>query len=294
MGEFMRNNVKRISIDVLVDILGGILLTIATYSFAVPANFPMTGVSGVALIFYRLLGLPVGTMTVILNIPIVICCYKTLGKQFYIKSLRSTLITSAVMDIMGPRLPLYQGDMMLAAISAGVLLGIGYAIIFMRGSSTGGFDFIMMAVKYYRPHLSLGKIGFAMDAFVIVVSAVCIRTGVDCVIYGLVLNYLYSTVLDRMICGTNSGKLTLIISDHPREIVNEIDKLVERGATLLKGIGGYTGEEKEVVMCASSSKEMYAIRKRVHEIDERAFVIIVESNEVIGEGFRLPDETNLI
>ena len=294
MGEFMRNNLKRISIDVLVDILGGILLTIATYSFAVPANFPMTGVSGVALIFYRLLGLPVGTMTVILNIPIVICCYKTLGKQFYIKSLRSTLITSAVMDIMGPRLPLYQGDMMLAAISAGVLLGIGYAIIFMRGSSTGGFDFIMMAVKYYRPHLSLGKIGFAMDAFVIVVSAVCIRTGVDCVIYGLVLNYLYSTVLDRMICGTNSGKLTLIISDHPREIVNEIDKLVERGATLLKGIGGYTGEEKEVVMCASSSKEMYAIRKRVHEIDERAFVIIVESNEVIGEGFRLPDETNLI
>ena len=294
MGEFMRNNVKRISIDVLVDILGGILLTIATYSFAVPANFPMTGVSGVALIFYRLLGLPVGTMTVILNIPIVICCYKTLGKQFYIKSLRSTLITSAVMDIMGPRLPLYQGDMMLAAISAGVLLGIGYAIIFMRGSSTGGFDFIMMAVKYYRPHLSLGKIGFAMDAFVIVVSAVCIRTGVDCVIYGLVLNYLYTTVLDRMICGTNSGKLTLIISDHPREIVNEIDKLVERGATLLKGIGGYTGEEKEVVMCASSSKEMYAIRKRVHEIDERAFVIIVESNEVIGEGFRLPDETNLI
>lgn len=290
----MRNNVKRISIDVLVDILGGILLTIATYSFAVPANFPMTGVSGVALIFYRLLGLPVGTMTVILNIPIVICCYKTLGKQFYIKSLRSTLITSAVMDIMGPRLPLYQGDMMLAAISAGVMLGIGYAIIFMRGSSTGGFDFIMMAVKYYRPHLSLGKIGFAMDAFVIVVSAVCIRTGVDCVIYGLVLNYLYSTVLDRMICGTNSGKLTLIISDHPREIVNEIDKLVERGATLLKGIGGYTGEEKEVVMCASSSKEMYAIRKRVHEIDERAFVIIVESNEVIGEGFRLPDETNLI
>lgn len=290
----MKGNVKRISMDVLVDILGGILLTIATYSFAIPANFPMTGVSGVALIFYRMLGLPVGMMTVILNIPIIICCYKTLGKQFYIKSLRSTLITSAVMDIMGPRLPLYQGDMMLAAISAGVLLGIGYAVIFMRGSSTGGFDFIMMAVKYYRPHLSLGKIAFAMDAFVILISAVCIRTGVDCVIYGLVLNYLYSTVLDRMICGTNSGKLTLIISDHPREIVDEIDKLVERGSTLLKGIGGYTGEEKEVVMCASSSKEMYAIRKRVHEIDERAFVIVVESNEVIGEGFRLPDDTNLM
>lgn len=290
----MKENTKRISIDVLVDIIGGILLTIATYSFAVPADFPMTGVSGVALIFYQAFGLPVGALTVILNIPIIICCYKTLGKQFYIKSLRSTLITSAVMDILGPQLPLYQGDLILAAICTGVLLGIGYAIIFMRGSSTGGFDFIMMAIKYYRPHLSLGKIGFALDAMVILIGAVTIGNGMDSVIYGLVLNYLYSTVLDRLISGTSSGKLTLIISAHPREIVDEIDKLVDRGSTLLKAIGGYTGEEKEVVMCASSSKEMYAIRKRVHEIDERAFVIVVESNEVIGEGFRLPDDTNLM
>ena len=290
----MKENAKRISIDVLVDMIGGILLTIATYSFAVPADFPMTGVSGVALIFYQAFGLPVGALTVILNIPIIICCYKTLGKQFYIKSLRSTLITSAVMDILGPQLPLYQGDLILAAICTGVLLGIGYAIIFMRGSSTGGFDFIMMAIKYYRPHLSLGKIGFALDAMVILIGAVTIGNGMDSVIYGLVLNYLYSTVLDRLISGTSSGKLTLIISDHPREIVEEIDKLVDRGSTLLKAIGGYTGEEKEVVMCASSSKEMYAIRKRVHEIDERAFVIVVESNEVIGEGFRLPDDTNLM
>ncbi|MCI7225628.1 MAG: YitT family protein [Lachnospiraceae bacterium] len=290
----MKENAKRISIDVLVDIIGGILLTIATYSFAVPADFPMTGVSGVALIFYQAFGLPVGALTVILNIPIIICCYKTLGKQFYIKSLRSTLITSAVMDILGPQLPLYQGDLILAAICTGVLLGIGYAIIFMRGSSTGGFDFIMMAIKYYRPHLSLGKIGFALDAMVILIGAVTIGNGMDSVIYGLVLNYLYSTVLDRLISGTSSGKLTLIISAHPREIVDEIDKLVDRGSTLLKAIGGYTGEEKEVVMCASSSKEMYAIRKRVHEIDERAFVIVVESNEVIGEGFRLPDDTNLM
>ena len=290
----MKENAKRISIDVLVDIIGGILLTIATYSFAVPADFPMTGVSGVALIFYQAFGLPVGALTVILNIPIIICCYKTLGKQFYIKSLRSTLITSAVMDILGPQLPLYQGDLILAAICTGVLLGIGYAIIFMRGSSTGGFDFIMMAIKYYRPHLSLGKIGFALDAMVILIGAVTIGNGMDSVIYGLVLNYLYSTVLDRLISVTSSGKLTLIISAHPREIVDEIDKLVDRGSTLLKAIGGYTGEEKEVVMCASSSKEMYAIRKRVHEIDERAFVIVVESNEVIGEGFRLPDDTNLM
>ena len=129
----MKEKKKKWILDILTDIAGGLFLSIAIYSFAVPADFPMTGVSGVALIFYQLFGLPVGVMTVALNIPIILCCYKTLGKQFYLSSLKSTLITSAVMDLVGPRLPLYQGDLILAAICAGVLLGIGYAIIFMRG-----------------------------------------------------------------------------------------------------------------------------------------------------------------
>lgn len=270
------------------------MLAIAIYSFAVPANFPMTGVSGIALVFYHLFGLPVGTVTVLLNIPIIICCYKTLGRSFYMKSLKTTLLTSAVMDLAGPQLPVYQGDLILAAICAGVLLGVGYAIIFMRGSSTGGFDFVMMAVKFYYPHLSLGKIAFAMDTAVIVISGLVIGSGGSSVIYGLLLNYLYSTVLDKVIYGTNSGKLTLIITDHPKQMVDEIDRIAGRGATILKAVGGYSGDAKEVVMCASNSKEMYAIRKRAHEIDERAFVIIVESNEVIGEGFRAPGDTNLV
>ena len=254
----------------------------------------MTGVSGIALVFYHLFGLPVGTVTVLLNIPIIICCYKTLGRSFYMKSLKTTLLTSAVMDLAGPQLPVYQGDLILAAICAGVLLGVGYAIIFMRGSSTGGFDFVMMAVKFYYPHLSLGKIAFAMDTAVIVISGLVIGSGGSSVIYGLLLNYPYSTVLDKVIYGTNSGKLTLIITDHPKQMVDEIDRIAGRGATILKAVGGYSGDAKEVVMCASNSKEMYAIRKRAHEIDERAFVIIVESNEVIGEGFRAPGDTNLV
>ena len=226
----MKEKKKKWILDILTDIAGGLLLSIAIYSFAVPADFPMTGVSGVALIFYQLFGLPVGVMTVALNIPIILCCYKTLGKQFYLSSLKSTLITSAVMDIVGPRLPLYQGDLILAAICAGVLLGIGYAIIFMRGSSTGGFDFIMMAIKYYHPHLSLGKIAFAMDTLVIVIGGFLIGSG-NAVIYGLLLNYLYSTVLDKVIYGTSSGKLTLIITDYAPEMVTAIDRISGRGAT---------------------------------------------------------------
>ena len=151
----------------------------------------------------------------------------------------------------------------------------------------------MMAIKYYHPHLSLGKIAFAMDTLVIVIGGFLIGSG-NAVIYGLLLNYLYSTVLDKVIYGTSSGKLTLIITDYASEMVTAIDRISGRGATILNASGGYSGESKPVVMCASNNKEMYAIRKCAHEVDPKAFVIIVESNEVIGEGFRLPGDTNLM
>ena len=108
------------------------------------------------------------------------------------------------------------------------------------------------------------------------------------------LNYLYSTVLDKVIYGTSSGKLTLIITDYAPEMVTAIDRISGRGATILNASGGYSGESKPVVMCASNNKEMYAIRKCGHEVDPKAFVIIEESIEVIGEGFRLPGDTNLM
>ncbi|MCD8013048.1 MAG: YitT family protein [Lachnospiraceae bacterium] len=283
---------QRLLMDVLFDIASGVLLAAAFYSFAIPADFPMTGVSGLALILYYLAGIPVGTMTIVLNIPIALCCYRTLGKRFYLNSLKSMVITSLIMDLLGPRLPAYHGELILAAICAGVLCGIGFAIVFMRNSSTGGFDFIMMTVRYYRPHLSLGRIAFTMDVAVIVFGGLLIGN-VDAVIYGIILNYLYTTVLDHVLYGTNAGKLTMIITDRPVEMVQAIDETAGRGATILKGEGGYSGEEKDVVLCASSKKEMYNIRKRAHEVDEKAFVIIVESNEVIGEGFRLPGDTNI-
>ncbi len=288
----IKKRVKKIGIDVGTDIVSGIVLAIAFYSFAIPADFPMTGVSGVALIIYQFTGFPVGLMTVILNIPIAICCYHSLGKQFYLNSIRSTLITSLMMDLVGPLLPAYYGERILAALCAGVLCGFGYAIVFMRGSSTGGFDFIMMAIHKRWPHFSLGAIGFVTDGLVILGGSAIIGS-VDALLHGVIRNCLYSVVMDRMLYGTHAGKVMLIITDFPEEIVQEIDRSSGRGATILKAIGGYSGEDKPVVMCASSNKEMYAIRQHVYETDEKAFVIIIDSNDVVGEGFSLPDDSQL-
>ena len=147
-----KNKVKEFAIDILVDIVGNLLIAIGVYNFAANSGFPVAGISGIAMIFYHLFGLPIGTMTIILNIPIVIMCYKLLGRGFLLRSLKTMIIAWPLMDYVAPMLPVYSGDRMLSAICVGVFSGLGYAMIYMRNTSTGGADFIIMSVRALRPH----------------------------------------------------------------------------------------------------------------------------------------------
>ena len=277
--------IKRIVYDVFVDILGGLLIGVGIYNFAVNAEFPLAGISGIALILYRLFGAPIGMATILMNIPIAIVCYRTLGKTFFVKSVRSVIITSIMIDYIVPMLPVYEGDRMLAAICTGIFSGLGYALIFMNGSSTGGMDFVSMTVKALKPHISLGKIVFVLDCVIVVLGGLIFRN-VDGTIYGLIITYLLTVVIDKVMYGIDAGKMTLIVTEHGQEVADQIDQYIGRGSTLLKGRGSYTGVEKEVVMCACNNKQMYAIRKMVKEVDPKAFTVIMESNEVVGEGFK--------
>ncbi len=108
----------------------------------------------------------------------------------------------------------------------------------------------------------------------------------DATIYGLIITYLLSAVIDKMMYGIDAGKMTLIVTDKGRDVAACIDQYAGRGSTIWKGSGAYSGQEKDVVMCACNNKQMYEIRKKVKEIDGKAFTIIMESNEVVGEGFK--------
>lgn len=281
----MKRNYKEIGIDILVDFVGGMLIAVGIYNFAVKAGFPMTGFSGIALIFYHVFGLPIGTMTMLLNIPVVIVCYKLLGREFFLVSLKTMIISSVLMDVVAPLLPVYTGDRMLAAICTGVLSGLGYAMIYMRGSSTGGADFIIMAMKALKPHMSIGQIAFGID-FLIIIAGGFIYKEVDGIIYGLIVTFILSAVVDKVMYGIDSGKMTLIVTKRGDEIATAIDEYSGRGSTILKGEGSYSKEEKQVIMCACNNKQMYTIRKKVKELDPKAFTVIMESNEVVGEGFK--------
>lgn len=271
--------------DTAVELCGSVLTGVAIYNFAVPAAFPMTGFSGLALILYRLFGLPIGVMTIALNIPVAILCYRLLGRQFFFKSLRCMVLSSLFIDYVAPLLPLYTGTRLLAAICTGVLGGVGYAMIYICNSSTGGSDFIVMAVKAVRPHVQLGRIIFITDAIIIGLGGIIFRD-FDGVIYGLIIDYIYAIVTDKLMYGMNAGKLALVVTDHGKAAADKIDELCGRGTTIIEARGGYRGDHRDVVMCACSTKEMLTVERAVKLIDPNAFTVILESNEVLGEGFK--------
>ena len=271
--------------DTAVELVGSVLTGIAIYNFAVPAAFPMTGFSGLALILYRLFSLPIGVMTIVLNIPVAILCYRLLGRQFFFKSLRCMVLSSLFIDYVAPLLPLYTGGRLLAAICTGVIGGLGYAMIYITNSSTGGSDFIVMAVKAVRPYVQLGKIIFITDAVIIGLGGLIFKD-FDGVIYGLIIDYIYAIVTDKLMYGMNAGKLALVVTDYGKAAADKTDELCGRGTTIIEARGGYRGDHRDVVMCACSTKEMLTVERAVRLIDPNAFTVILESNEVLGEGFK--------
>ena len=270
----------------LLEILGSFIVAIGIYNFAVQATFPMTGFSGISIILYRLFNIPIGLSTVFLNIPLAILCFKLLGKNFFISSIRCMLLSSFFIDYVVIYLPVYTVDRLLAALCTGIFAGIGYALIYMQNSSTGGSDFIIMAVKSIKPHIPLGKITFLSDLLIVIIGGYIFQD-IDGIIYGIIVSWLMSKIVDQMIYGANSGKFAVIITKKAIEITKVIDECSGRGSTILPAQGGYQQEDKQIVVCASNDKEMFTIQQKVKQTDPESFIVILESHEVHGNGFSI-------
>lgn len=281
-----KNKFHELIIQLLWELGGSVLIAIGIYNFAVQAAFPMTGFSGISIILYQLFNIPIGLSTILMNIPLAAICYKLLGRKFFISSLRCMFISSVVIDYVAPLFPVYTGSRLLAALCTGIFAGAGYALIYTRNSSTGGSDFIIMAVKALKPHLSVGKIAFCSDIGIILLGGILFKD-VDGIIYGMIVNYIIAIVADKIMYGMNSGKMTLIVTEQGQKVCQVIDDCCQRGSTILHGEGGYQGDEKQVVMCACSNKEMYSVQQAVKDADPQSFMIVLESNEVHGEGFKM-------
>lgn len=279
---------KELAADLAFDLAGSVLMGVGVYTFALKGGFATGGLSGMALIINYLWGLPVGTVTLLLNVPLVLLTWRTLGHVFFLKSLRTMVISTAVIDLVLPLFPVYEGSRLLAAGFSGVLMGAGLSLIYMRGSSTGGSDFLIHAAKRKVPHISFGDLSLAIDASVILLGIPAFGD-IDAALYGMVSAFALTIVMDKIIYGAGSGKLVLAITNEGQAVARAINDAVERGSTLVDVTGSYSGLARQMVMCACSNNEVFKVRLAAHRVDPGALVMICEASEVFGEGFRAPE-----
>ena len=268
----------------VANLAGGFCIGIALYNFAKVYSFPMSGINGITLLLNHFFGIKMGALSVLLNIPIILVCYRFLSKKFVIRSIGTLLMNSIIVDYVCPLLPQYTHETMLAAICTGLFLGLGYAIIFANNTSGGGFDFVTMSIRAVKPYFSIGSLTFIIAAIIITISSIAYKDSPG-MIYGIIIAFICATVTDQILNKINAGKLLLIISGKYDEISDVINNDFNRSATLITGQGAYTHNDSHILMCACSDREMTEIKAKIEEIDNKAFTIILNSREVVGKGF---------
>lgn len=291
IGYYKKYGWRMVGRDLLHDVAGSILYAAGIYTFAATANFAPGGITGIAMIINHYLPfLRIGLLSVIINIPVAIICYRLLGRVFFFKSIKSMLISALFMDLVFPLLPQYDGagNPLLAALFAGALSGIGLALIYMPGSSTGGTDFIIMSIRKLKPHLSIGTISMAVDGAVILVGGL-VFGNINAVLYGVLMTIVSTTVIDKVMYGTGTRRMLLVISDSAQELADAIMEETERGATLADVRGAYTGNPHQMMMCVCSKVEVFQARRIIARIDPKAIVMLTTVDEAYGEGFMEQD-----
>lgn len=286
--ELIRYFKKDLWPDLLYDIIGSILYAFGVYTFAVGADFAPGGVSGMAVIIHHFFQqVPIGTCILCINIPIILLCYRVMGKMFLIKSIKTMVISSFFLDAVFPRIPLYQGDSLLASVFAGVFMGLGLACIYTRGSSTGGSDFFILSLNKLFPHRSIAQITMIADGSIVVLGGL-LYGRIDALLLGIIATFASSSVIDAVLIGKQSGKMITIISSSGQAIADAINQEVGRGSTIIHAAGTYTGTSRQVLMCACSKNQISAIRKIAFRLDNHSIVTIGSYDEAFGEGFQDP------
>ena len=269
-------------------ILIGALIAGAAYPlFMTPNRIAPGGVTGIATILNHLFHWPVGTVSLILNLPLFLISYRAMGRVFAFRSLLATVFFTLFIDIL-PLQPM-TNDPLLGALYGGVMLGAGLGLIMRGGATTGGSDMIARMVHKRFQFISVGSFLFAID-FAVVLSAGFL-IGTSEALYALINIFLSAKVMDTVIVGFSSNKACFVMSDRWQEIADRVMRDMDRGVTLLTARGAYTGTERPTLLCVISRSEIMAFKRILREEDEKAFVIIVEAHEAIGDGFSGLDKT---
>lgn len=279
---------KKITLDarrISIVLLGCLLLAIGINGFLVPHHLLSGGVTGLSILLNYITGLPVGLMIFLLNIPVFVLGYKLVSRPFIIISLIGTVSLSLFVT-WTTRLPVFVDDVLLSAVFGGVITGLGSGIVFANRGTTGGTDIIAVIIKKYFS-VDVGTTMFTVNATIVLFSSLVF--GVRLGLYTLISIYINSLMIDKVQQGLDRKKAILVITEKPEEARQAIINQIKRGVTLLEGQGGYTQESKKIVFCLVTPFQLAKIREILLDIDEGAFITVLDAAEVVGKGFKNRD-----
>lgn len=267
--------------DYALIVFGCFLGALAYPLFLVPNSVAPGGVTGVATILNHLFRTPVGITSLILNIPLFLIGYRSMGRKFVFRTLIATLLFSFMIDLL--RFRALTRNPLMAAIFGGVLLGIGLAFIMKGFATTGGTDMMARVLHKFIPGITVGMFLMAFDLMVILAAAFTMSP--EHAMNAMICVFISSKVLDAVLTGIGTDKVCYIISKEQEKITRTILNDMQRGVTLINGRGAYSNNELVVMLCVVSQLEVGAIKNIVRQVDERAFVFITDTHETLGEGF---------
>jgi len=281
-------NPKVFTVDVLLTMLGTFVFAVAVHVFTAPNHIAPGGVTGIATILNYKTSLPIGIITIVLNIPIVVLGVFYLGRWFMVKTFVSIVTFTLAIDYILVNAPTYSGNVIVAALFGGVLMGAGLGLVTTRVSSSGGTDVINRIIARKIPSLKLGTITFLTDMVVIAISGLVYKQ-IEPVLFAIITLYVSARALDTVLYGFNVCRLMYIITDKPDEVVHCINTQLNKGATIFDSLGAYTRQKKPTIMCAVRRNQYVRLKRFIATIDPNAFIIITSANEIVGSGFKSND-----
>jgi len=281
-----RIDLKKLGRDMALLVIGSALMGLSYSLFIIPHHFVPGGASGIAIIINYFFKLPVGALIIVINIPIFVVGVKIMGRRYGLRSLVGMLLSSLVIDFFYEvlRMKSATGNPLLASIYGGVTLGVGLGIVFRAGSSTGGTDIVGQILNKYTG-MSVGFGIMIADFFIISASGVAFRQ-LEAPLYGYLVLFISSRVIDMILEGWNYSKLVMITSSRTAAIEEFILNTLDRSGTALHSRSLYLNREGELIMTVIHRKQLADLRQFIKKTDPDAFVIINDTYAVLGRGFK--------
>ena len=274
--------------DFLYTLLGGGIFAIGLCVFAVPNNIIIGGASGIATLFNHFWSFPIGLGVWLINLPLIILTLIMAGRVFAVRTIACTTLFSIVIEIVDRLIPTtYTDEPLLAAIFGGIFMGLGLYLIMTRNLLTGGSELLAYLIQLKRPDKTISKLILVIDTIIIIAAAVFYNS-VDSALYSEFMTIIYSLVLDNYLRERTRGRIAFVFSNEYDKIKNAVINQLERGVSIIDTKGGYTGENRTMLLCALNLGQAERLKKLVYSIDKNAFIMLTEATSILGEGFQSP------